>query len=283
MRLIDAHQHLWNLERAQYPWLSAEYGVINRTFTEVDAEPELARSGIAHVVLVQAANSSEDTDEMIAAANRWARVAGIVGWLHLEEPDAISGELDRWRLDSRLVGVRHLIHEEPDPDWVMRPQVLESLDRIADVGLTFDVIGTLPRHLQHACSLAERNPGLRLVIDHLGSPPVSARGWQPWADLISQAADHTNVYLKLSGLTTCADWDHWSPGDLQPYVEHALEAFGPRRLLFGGDWPVVNLAGGYDRMWQVMKQLLQSVDEQGRTRIFAGTAIEAYRLPMGTG
>jgi L-fuconolactonase len=162
----------------------------------------------------------------------------------------------------------------------MQPAVLESLALLSDSGLSYDVIGVLPRHLEHAATIAERLPGLRLVLDHLGSPPIRSAGWDPWAGLMQRAAEHPNVFVKLSGLGTCADWEAWRPSDMQRYVDWAVECFGAERLLFGGDWPVSILAGGYARMWAGTQELLAGLTEAERTRVLGGTAIHVYRLAV---
>jgi L-fuconolactonase len=285
MTTIDAHQHLWTVEPGflgDYQWLDAEaLAPIAHTFTEADLEQELVAAGVDGTVMVQSANTEADTAAMVAVANRWSRVAGIVGWVPLLDPDKASQTLDAWASDPRMVGVRHLIHDEPDPDWIMQSAVLESLGILAEANLTYDVIGVLPRHLEHAITIADQLPELRLVIDHLGSPPIRTAGWEPWASLMKGLAEYPNVNVKVSGLGTLADWDSWTPADMQPYVDFALEQFGPSRLLFGGDWPVSVLAGGYARMHAGTVALLHNLSEPDRQRVMGGTAIEVYRLPVG--
>ncbi|RAY11543.1 hypothetical protein DPM19_30035 [Actinomadura craniellae] len=279
--IIDAHQHFWNLDRVAYPWLTPDQGPIHRTFEEGDLQADLDACGIDGTVLVQSADSYADTDYMLEVADRWPRVRAVVGWVPLTRPDEAAQALDRYRRDPRYAGVRHLIHDEPDPDWLLRPELRDGLDALAERGLTFDVVAVLPRHLEHVPVLAERHPGLRLVIDHLAKPPIRERGRQPWADLLARAAAHPNVYAKVSGLNTAADWETWSAGDLRPYVEHALEVFGAGRLMFGGDWPISVLAGGYRKVWDETVTLLDglALAPADRARILGGTAVEVYRIP----
>jgi L-fuconolactonase len=277
--VVDAHQHLWNLERVEYPWLTAEYGPIFRTFEESELEPQLAAAGVDRTVIVQSADSAADTDFMFEVADRWARIAGIVGWVPLGRPEDAATELDRRCGDPRFVGVRHLIHTEPDPDWLLREPVLEGLGLLAQRGLTFDVVAVLPRHLEHVTTLAERYPSLRFVIDHLAKPPIMQQGWQPWSELLERAAAHPNVFAKLSGLNTAADPQTWTAADLQPYVDRALELFGPSRLMYGGDWPVAILAGDYAKVWSETTSVLSQLDQADRDLILGGTATDFYRLP----
>ncbi|TDE16015.1 amidohydrolase family protein [Jiangella asiatica] len=279
MRVVDAHQHFWDLEAVAYPWLTPDQGPIYRTFGWADLEPELTAAGVDVTVLVQAANSVEDTEAMIAQADRHPEVAGVVGWADLTDAGAARAVLDRFAPDPRFVGIRHLIHDEPDPDWLLQDAVLDNLGLLVEYDLSFDVVAVLPRHLEHVPTLAARHPGLRLVIDHLAKPPISTREWEPWARLLRRAAEHPNVHAKVSGLNTAADWSTWSAADLAPYVEHAVDVFGAGRLMYGGDWPVSVLAGGYQPVWRATLELLEPLSDDDRRRVLGGTAADFYRLP----
>ena len=281
--ILDAHQHFWNLDRVSYPWLTAEYGPIFRTFEEADLQPHLDECGVEGTVLVQSMDSFEDTEYMLEVADRWPRVRAVVGWVPLTDADGAATALDRYGRDPRFVGIRHLIHEDPDPDWLLRPDVGDGLALLVERGLTFDVVAVLPRHLEHVPVLAARHPGLRLVIDHLAKPPIKDKGWEPWAGLLAAAAEHPNVYAKLSGLNTAADWSTWTADDLRPYVDHAVEQFGARRLMFGGDWPVAVLAGDYVKVFRETERLLSDFVPADRALILGGTAAEFYRIPEERG
>jgi L-fuconolactonase len=275
--IVDAHQHVWDLERSAYAWTES-HGPLHRSFALEELLPDLAACGVARTVLVQAEDSAADTDLMLETADRHPDVvAGVVGWVPLERPGELEGELARRLSHPRFCGVRHLIHDDPDPDWLRRPAVLDGLRRLAERGVPFDVVAELPRHLEHVPFLRSQIPGLRLVIDHLAKPPIAARRWQPWADLIAAAAD-AGAYAKVSGLNTAADHESWSADDLRPYVEHALACFGPERLMFGGDWPVALLAGDYGKVVRESLRLLANLPPADRERILSGTAIEFYGL-----
>ncbi|MGH1549476.1 amidohydrolase family protein [Leifsonia poae] len=174
MVTIDAHLHLWDLEHGTYSWLSDAVAPINRTFAFAEVEPQLAAAGVDSVVLVQAAGTAEDTAAIFAVAAAQPQVAGVVGWVDLLEPDAVGDTLDRLAAEGPLVGIRHLIHDEADPDWLARDAVHRSLAVLASRGLAYDVIGVLPRHREHALALADEQPDLRLVVDHIGTPPVGS-------------------------------------------------------------------------------------------------------------
>jgi L-fuconolactonase len=279
-QVVDAHQHLWNLEEGEYPWLTPEYGPLYRTFGPEELIPQLQQAGVDRTVLVQAADSYADTHSMLAVADRHDFVAGVVGWVPLNRPDEAAGALDRYQQHPRFKGVRHLIHEEKDPDWVVQDAVFEGLQLLADRGLTFDIVAVLPRHLEHVPVLAGRVPQLRMVIDHLAKPPIKDRGWEPWATLLRRASESPMVYAKVSGLNTAADWESWTADDLKRYVDHALECFGPSRLMFGGDWPVAILAGDYQKVWEETNRVLADLSETNRAAVLGDTANVFYRLGL---
>ncbi|GAB3583110.1 amidohydrolase family protein [Leifsonia lichenia] len=277
---VDAHLHLWDLDRVAYPWLTDALAPINRTFAFAEIEPQLRQEGVDGAVLVQAANSLEDSEAMFAVAASSSLIAGVVAWVDLLDPAAAAAQLDAWSAHPDFVGVRHLIHDEPDADWLARDAVHRSLALLADRGLAFDVIGVLPRHLEHALSLAEALPGLRLVIDHLGTPPVGAAdgGAEPWASLMTRLAAHPGVFVKLSGLTTLGAAGRATADDLRPYAEHVLDAFGPARVLFGGDWPVSTLAGPYTETMRITRELVAGLSADERSDVFGRAADRAYHL-----
>lgn len=179
--IVDAHQHFWNIETGDYPWLTPDAGVLYRTYAPEDLAPELQAAGVDATILVQAADSYAETDAMLAQADAHPFIAGVVGWVPLTRTEEAAEAIARYGKHRKFVGVRHLIHEEPDPDWLVRESVLESLGLLAAAGLTFDVVSLLPRHLEHVVTIAERHPELRIVIDHLSKPRIKDREWEPWA------------------------------------------------------------------------------------------------------
>ena len=277
--IIDAHQHVWDLTRARYDWLGPALGPINRTITQEEALPRLRRAGVDGVVLVQSADNREDTDYMLATAEQYAEVVAVVGYVPLEDPAAATAQLAELAGRPLLVGIRNLIHERSDPDFLLRPEVNESLALIAEAGLTYDVVSVLPRHLEHVPVLAERHPELRMVIDHLSKPPIGSADREPWWSLIERAAQSPNVYAKVSGLYPGHDMTDWSTESIRPFVARAFECFGADRLMYGGDWPISVLAGDYDAVWQGLSPLFDELGESERTTVLSGTAIEFYRIP----
>ena len=274
---VDSHQHFWEPSRVRYNWLDGAPS-LNRDFSPADLAPELEAAGVSQTVLVQSADSAADTEYMLGLADQNAFIAGVVGWVPLEQPELAAAMLDRWQRHPRFKGIRHLIHGEPDADWLIRPAVLEGLGLLAERGLSFDVVAVLPRHLEHLPVIAEKIPGLRMVIDHLAKPPIMEGGWEPWAGRIAEAAACPQVFGKVSGLNTAADPDRWDAGSLQPYVEHAIQVFGPGRLMFGSDWPVLTLAGDYSKVWAESCKLVDGLKSADRAAIMGGTAASFYRL-----
>lgn len=276
--IIDAHLHLWDLSERPYAWLDESAGPIFRSFLPADIEPQLHNAGVDRAILVQAADTYEDTFAMLAVAGRHDFVAGVVGWVPLDRPDEAAAALDVFASHPQFVGMRALIHTYSDPDWIVEPLVVDALGLLARRGLVFELVAVTGRHLAHAQTLAARLPDLQIVIDHLAKPPIADKGWQPWADLLAAAARYPNVYAKISGLNTAADPNNWGADDLRPYVEHALSVFTPQRLMFGGDWPVSTLAGNYQQVWEETNTVLRGLTSQDRDAVLGGTAQRIYRL-----
>ncbi len=201
---IDTHQHFWNLSRVEYPWLTADFGPIYRTFEPPDLEPLLREAGIDKTVLVQSANSYADTEYMLEQADRYPWIGAVIGWVPLLEPDEAARALERFAAHPAFRGIRHLIHDEPDPDWVVQDRVIEGLRVLADRGAIFEVVAVFPNHLKHVPTLAERVPHLTMVIDHLAKPPIKAGQMEPWAAQMAAAAQYPRVHAKVSGLNTAA-------------------------------------------------------------------------------
>jgi len=276
---IDAHQHFWNLEKHAYPWLDAGlFGPLCRTFAPEELEPLIRSAGVDKTVIVQSNNSYEDTEEMLRIAETYPWVGGVVGWVPLNIPDVAGKKLEHYAKNPYFKGVRHLNHDERDPDWLIRDSVIEGLKILASFGLTFDVVAVFPDHLRHVPVLAEKVPNLRIVIDHLAKPPIREKSIADWAEQIKMAAEYPNVYAKVSGLNTAADPVRWSSDDLKPYIDFAAACFGARRLMFGSDWPVANLAGDYLKVWTETNKAIADYSPEDREAILGGSAAEFYRI-----
>lgn len=280
--VIDAHQHVWNLERASYPWLDSELSPIDRTIEFAELVPSLRRAGVDGTVLVQSADNPEDTALMLDVAAANPEVVAVVGYLPLDRPAEVAAQVERFRSDPLIVGVRNLIHNIPDPEWLLRADVDESLGLLEAAGLTFDLVSVLPAHLALVPRLVERHPELRIVIDHLSKPPIGLDDREPWWTLIGRAAEARTVFAKVSGLySATSDSGAWTPDLIRPYLERALDVFGPSRLMYGGDWPISVLSGGYDRVWDGLNVLFAELDTADREQLLGGTAIEFYGIDPG--
>ncbi|MEC3915877.1 amidohydrolase family protein [Nocardia sp. CDC160] len=278
---VDAHVHIWDIEGGKfdvdYDWLDETSDVLYRTYTLDDLKPQLSEFDVGALVLVQAADSLAETRTLLDAAERAPLPTVVVGWLPLVDPARTAVELAR-PPHPALVGVRHLIHRDPDPTWLLRPSVSESLALLAAAGLSFDAVAERPDLVAQVPVIAAAHPTLTIVLDHLGKPPIAERGWQPWADRLAEAAAYPNVVAKLSGLATVSA-PGFSAADWQPYVDHALSVFGPERVLTGGDWPFTLTAASYRTVWRTTLDTLTALSPAERAAVLSDNARRIYRLP----
>ena len=278
MKRVDAHQHFWNLDLVEYPWLTADYGPLRRNYEPPELAPQIAAAGIERTVLVQAADSYAETAYLLSLADRYEWIGAVTGWVPLLKPDEAADALDRYLHHHRFRGVRHLIHTEPDPDWIIQERVIESLRVLARRKVLFEVVAVFPNHLVHVPTLAEQVPDLTIIIDHLAKPPIKDRGWDSWATQLAAAARCPKVSAKISGLNTAAEWTSWTAHDLRPYIDFAIEQFGVDRLMFGSDWPVCILAGDYAKVWEETNRALDRCTHEEREAILGGTAARVYQI-----
>jgi L-fuconolactonase len=274
--VIDSHLHVWDLAAGDYAWLRPEHGELYRSFSPEAAAAELAAAGVHAAVLVQAEDSVRDTAYLLDVAARFDFVAGVVGWVRLDDESATSSALDRFAAHPAFRGVRHLVHDDPRDDFLDLPAVRGSLALLAERGLAFDVSDAWPRHLGPAARLAADLPDLTVVIDHLGKPPLARDDFADWADALHEAARQPNTVAKLSGLQV--EGRPWTAEALRPVWETALDAFGPARLMYGGDWPMTVAFDGYQSTWQVLVGLVRELSADEQTDVLCGTARRAYRL-----
>jgi len=276
---VDAHHHLWDLDRRDQPWTTApDLAAIRRTFTPADLAEAVADTGVGATVLVQVRNVAAETDDLLAVAEASDLVRAVVGWADLAAP-GIADRLATLRSRGRLVGIRHQMQAEPDPgQWLARREVQRGLDAVAAAGLAYDLM-VRPAQFDVVRHTVAAHPGLTFVLDHLGKPPIAEGPIDPWAAGIRTLAALPNLYCKLSGMVTIADRARWTVADLRPYAETVIDAFAPDRVMFGSDWPVCLLAAPYHTVIAVAEELTASLAPGERDRIFGGTAREVYRLP----
>lgn len=280
--IIDSHLHIWDFSKARYTWLENNTTLLARNYAIEELEPERQKAGITGGVLVQAANNGEDTDWMleVAAATDW--IHGVVGWLPLTDPQQTEKLLvEKYLSNHYFTGVRHLIHDEQNPQWLLQDTVLESLAVLARHQVTYDVVGVLPEHIETVLKVADRVPRLKMIFDHLNQPPVATgEKFGRWGELMKEAAQHYNFFTKISGLgLTCKAGNDWTADMIKPYIQFVLENFGEDRCCCGGDWPVCLLAGSYSGTWQKYTQVLNEIlGTNAINKVLHDTAKSFYHL-----
>lgn len=281
LEIVDTHVHTWNLEKLRYGWLDGNTSILNRSYPLEELENERQVAGVKAGVLVQAANTLEETQYMLELAAHTEWIKGVVGWIPLMEPSAAEHAINAFKKSPFFKGVRHLIHDEPDENWLGREEVVESLGLLAEAGIPYDVVGVKLSHLQNAISVAEQIPSLKLVLDHLNQPPMSGKEDREWRSLMKVAAGNKNIYAKLSGLGTASGKPFgWTAADIEAPVAFVLEHFGPDHCLCGGDWPVSLLAGSYSHTWQTYVEVLSKLlpDRKELEAVLGETATALYQL-----
>lgn len=280
--VIDAHQHFWDPARADYPWMDApELAPIRRAFGPADLAPLLKANGIDASIVVQCRSALEETEEFLRIAHATPSVVGVVGWVDLTD-GALGDTLDRLRAapgGDKLVGIRHQVHDEADPDWLLREDVRRGLAALFVRDLTYDFL-VRTRELPAAIATAQAFPNARFVLDHAAKPPIASGGSAEWADRIEALAACGNVWCKISGLATEAVWSDWDADRLLPFVQHAATCFGEDRLIFGSDWPVCLLAGSYAEIKGALEACLARLGPGVRDKAFGVNAKAAYRLAI---
>ncbi|MBR0968868.1 amidohydrolase family protein [Bradyrhizobium diazoefficiens] len=278
--IIDGHQHFWDPARADYPWMDApELAPIRRAFGPADLAPLLQANGIDASIVVQCRSALEETEEFLRIADATPSIIGVVGWVDLTD-DALGDTLDRLRASrggDKLVGIRHQVHDEADPDWLLRSDVQRGLTAVFARDLAYDVL-IRTRELPAAIATARAFQHARFVLDHAAKPAIAEGGSPGWSDRIAALAACGNVWCKISGLATEATWHDWDADRLFPFVAHAANCFGEDRLIFGSDWPVCLLAGSYAEIKDALEACLARLGANVRAKAFGVNAQLAYRL-----
>src|SRR5262245_19948697 len=278
MSIIDSHHHFWWREKHTYTWPPLAGDKLDRNFTPDDLAPELAACGIDGTVLIQVQHNTIETAEYLDIARTSGFVRGVVGWVPLADPPAAARALEELKGRGKLVGIRHLISNEADSEWLLQPGVRESLQHLAGENLAFDAIPITPRQLDAVIATARHMGDLKVVINHLGRPPVPDQGWEPWAAQIRRAAECPNVSIKLSaGLDIVLRW-RWSNDGIRRYVDHVLEQFSPDRVMAASNWPVILLGGSFQEVWRGIEALVARLSPAERVAVLGGTAERVYGL-----
>jgi L-fuconolactonase len=274
--MIDAHQHFWHYRPETHGWITEAKAVLKRDFLPADLEPLLRAEGMAGCVAVQAAQSLDETRFLLGLADTHPFVKAVVGWVDLLSP-GLEGQLETFAAHPRFRGVRHIAQDEPDDGWLARPDVARGIARLRAYGLTYDIL-VRARQLPAALALARALPEQPFVVDHLAKPEIRARRLDPWRRDIGRLAALPHVLCKVSGLVTEAAWDGWTPDDLRPYLEVALEAFGPARVMIGSDWPVCLLASDYPTVLDVVRRFVGSLSDGEQAAVLGANAARFYGI-----
>ena len=273
--LVDTHLHMWDVDRSPYDWLR-EIPALDHTHRVSDGLPELERLGVTAAVLIQSDDTDSDTDAMLAAARDHQIVRGVVGYAPLHDQHRAAARLDL--IGHELVGVRNLVHMRAD-EWMRAPGFVAGVGLLAARGLVFELVCGSPAQLADGIRLADRYPDLTIIVDHLARPPIGAASREPWWSSITEAARRPNVFAKISGLDSMVGRpSEWAEADIRPYIGHALDVFGPRRCMIGGDWPIVKLSGGYERAMRAVIHALDGLTPAEQAAVRSETAVEVYRL-----
>jgi L-fuconolactonase len=274
--MLDSHHHFWRYDPVEYGWISGSMAQLRRDFLPADLKPEIDAVGIDGAVSVQARQSIDETRWLLELAAQHDFIRGVVGWVPLVSPN-VATVLEPLAANPKLKAVRHVLQDEPDPDFMLRSDFNEGIWPLERFGLVYDIL-IFERQLPQTIRFVDRHPRQIFVLDHIAKPRIRDHLMSPWQQNIRELAHRENVYCKLSGVTTEADWQGWTAGQIQPYLETAIEAFGPRRLMFGSDWPVCLLACKYANWHRVVRDFTRLLSPAEQGRIFGETAIEAYKL-----
>ncbi len=280
--IIDTHVHIWDLMKVHYSWLQGDDSILARNYLPAELYPQLSKVHVTSAVLVQAANNLEDTELMLSAASQNDWIKGVVGWVPLQDPSKTQALIENWKAtNTYLKGIRHLIHNEANENWLLQDSVIESLKILAHHHITYDIVGVKEAHLKAAITIAEKIPNLNLVLDHLNNPPMTNQTeMDRWRTNIKVAAQLKNIHAKISGLAMATgQFETWTSADIHASIEYALEQFGTDRCFCGGDWPVSLLAGGYVKTIQAYREIIENfltiIDQE---KVFNKNAALFYKL-----
>jgi L-fuconolactonase len=273
---IDSHMHFWKYTAAEYGWIDDAMAALRRDLLPKDAEPLVRAAGFDAVVAVQARQTLEETRWLLELADEHPFIAGVVGWVDLQSEQARS-QLERFARNPKLVGIRHVVQGELDDRFLLKPEFGRGIELLEEFGLAYDIL-IYTRHLPVAAEFAKRFPKQRFVLDHLAKPPIKDAKIKDWERDLRALAEQPHVMAKLSGLVTEADWKAWTPGQLERYLDVAVEAFGPRRLMVGSDWPVCTVAGDYGRVMGAFKEYVAELADDERDAILGGNAVRFWNL-----
>ena len=275
---IDAHQHFWRYNADEFDWIDDSMSSLRRDFGPTDLEPELERSGFHGSIAVQARQSLEETRWLLELAESSRLILGVVGWVDLRSPD-VRSQLQAFAGNPKLLGIRHVVQSEPDDRFLLQPEFLRGISALEEFDLTYDIL-IYPRHLQVAAEFVRHFPRQRFVLDHLAKPLVKSGRFHPWEAGMQGLARFSNVFCKLSGMVTEADWQNWKPEHIAPYLEIALDCFGPDRLMIGSDWPVCTVAASYAQTMNIVLDQFGKYPADVQHAVLGGNAQRFWKLKL---
>jgi L-fuconolactonase len=277
---VDAHQHFWQYNPTEYGWIGPEMEILKKDCLPADLAPLLQAAGIRGTVAVQARQTLAETERLLELADRFPFIKGVVGWVDLRGPE-LRSQLERFCTHPKFRGVRHVVQDEPDDQFMLRQEFVNGIKLLAQFDLTYDIL-IFPKHLAAACELVRNFPHQPFVLDHIAKPFIKDGKIAPWDVDIRRLATFPNVFCKVSGMVTEADWQQWQPADFRPYLDVVFEAFGPRRIMFGSDWPVCTLAGTYAQVVKLISDYTGRLSETEQADVWGETAVRFYGLNRET-
>jgi L-fuconolactonase len=273
---IDSHHHFWQYDPIEYSWMNEKMGILKQNYAPNHLLEEITKSGIDGVVSVQASQSIKETDDLLFHAQKHDFIKGVVGWFPLAELK-VGTILERYAANPWLKGVRHVVQDETDDRFILGEEFNRGISLLKDFDLVYDIL-IYERQLSASIEFVDQHPELIFVLDHIAKPKIIDEIFEPWATQMKDLSKRSNVYCKLSGMATEADWENWSVEDLHPYMEIALECFGPGRIMFGSDWPVARLAIEYAQWVEICRTFISKLSTDEQKNIEGGTAIKVYKL-----
>jgi L-fuconolactonase len=273
---IDSHQHFWNYDAKEYPWITEKLGRIRRDFLPGDLKPELEKFTLNGSIVVQARSSLTESRWLLNLADHYPSIKGVVGWVDLLSEKA-EEQLAEFAKHPKFVGVRHVVQDEPDDEFMLRPEFLRGIGKLKQFKLTYDIL-IYPKQLPAAIKLVEKFPEQKFVLDHLAKPFIKTGELSPWDQQIRVLAGSKNVCCKVSGVVTEAKWNEWKASDFRPYLDVVFEAFGEGRLMFGSDWPVCLLSGSYEQVIDIVRDYLAKLPEDVSRKVMGENAARFYGI-----
>jgi L-fuconolactonase len=274
--VVDAHHHFWRYNAQDFGWISDSMSVIRRDFLPADLHQAMKAAGVDGAVSVQARQTVEETDWLLDLAEQNAFIRGVVGWVPLVSA-TVEADLERLTRRQRLKGVRHVVQGEPDDNFILRDDFNRGVSQLRRFNVAYDIL-IFERHLPQTIQFVDRHPEQRFIVDHVAKPRIKDNVLSPWRENLRELARRPNVYCKMSGMVTEADWQAWTPQQLRAYADVVLDAFGPDRVMFGSDWPVCLIACGYSRWREVVSGFISKLSPTERASVMGGAATRAYAL-----